>query len=186
MRMVLAILRAEQFSPNSVEKDKAIMMAVVERLRSQSYTVEVVSEDLLSTVKARKPELVLSMGRLPETLCWLKTLDARVVNSPEGVARCQRSVLERIMKENAVPMPPEKGSDGYWLKRGDTAAQTKGDVVYAADEEELKKEIDTFHQRGIENYTVSAHVVGDVVKFYGILPSQGDADNCRQGVFFRY
>lgn len=165
---VLAVLRAPCFSPNSEEKDLAIMTAVVRRLREEGHSVEVIGEEHCPGTERITPDVILSMGRYPETLRWQKATGVRVINSPDGVARCRRSVLQRLMKEACVPMPPETGSDGYWLKRGDCAAQTKDDVVFAADEKELQNRIDDFRQRGIDSYTVSAHVVGDVVKFYGV------------------
>ena len=73
-------------------------------------------------------------------------------------------------------MPPADGNEGYWLKRGDAAAQERGDVVFAADKEELSDRISDFSRRGISDYTVSAHVTGDLVKFYGV----------RGSGFFRY
>ena len=82
---ILAILRAKQFSPNSVEKDEAIMMAVVSRLRAKGHAVEVVPENTLLTLHAVPTgKIILSMGRTPETLRWLSRQDACVVNSPES------------------------------------------------------------------------------------------------------
>lgn len=172
MRKVLVVLRAERFSPNSVDKDRAIMMSVVSRLQEQGYEVEVLTEEELPTHLPAYGSLyshVFSMGRLPETLARLKELDAKVINTPEGVERCARSVIESVMREEHIPKAPERGDKGYWLKRGDAAAQEKGDVTYATDEEELKEKIHAFRLRGIADYTVSAHVEGDVVKFYGVL-----------------
>ena len=63
-----------------------------------------------------------------------------------------------------------------WLKRGDQAAQSQGDVVFAPNREALEQEKEKMQQRGISQYVVSAHVVGDLVKFYGV---QGTG-------FFRY
>ena len=37
MKKVIAIYRAEKFSPNSVEKDKAIMDAVCSRLQAKGH-----------------------------------------------------------------------------------------------------------------------------------------------------
>ena len=148
------------------------MMSVVSRLQEQGYEVEVLTEEELPTHLPAYGSLyshVFSMGRLPETLARLKELDAKVINTPEGVERCARSVMERLMLEAHIPAPPRKGDKGYWLKRGDAAAQEKGDVTYATDEEELKEKIHAFRSRGIADYTVSAHVEGDVVKFYGVL-----------------
>ena len=163
---VLAVLRDERFSPNAVERDKAIMMAVAEKLQAQGHVVSVVSEAQLPV--SNEYDLILSMGRFSQTLRWLEQQHTRVVNAPAGVARCTRSVVERLMYEAGVPVPPRQGSHGYWLKRGDGAAQEKGDVLYVSDEAALKAGIAAFHQRGISDYTVSAHVEGDVVKFYGV------------------
>ena len=172
MKKVLAIYRAKEFSPNSVAKDEAIMAAVIERLRNRGCVVVAVSEEVCPLVGIQPAflDVVLSMGRREETLRWLASLGVTIINSPQGVARCQRSVLERLMRENGVPMPPPTGSDGYWLKRGDGSARTKNDVIFAADEQQLKCKANDFRRRGID-YTVSAHVVGDVVKFYGVRGS---------------
>ena len=171
------IQRAERFSPNSVEKDLAILETVAEKLRLQGHQVEMVSEDaggLSHLCEVREaledcPQCVFSMGRLPETLARLEEQPVRVINTPEGVRNCARSALQRIMERIGTPIPPKDGIDGYWLKRGDAAAQSKGDVVFAADRDTLRQAIADMEQRGISEYTVSAHVVGDLVKFYGVL-----------------
>lgn len=184
---VLAVYRAPQFSPNSVEKDRAIMDVVIGRLRQQGHEVETAPEEELSNQSPispmghiRQTDLVLTMGRLPSTLAYLRQLseetETRVINSPGGVFACARSLLQTVMERVRTPVPPSRGSDGYWLKRGDAAAQTVGDVVFAADERELSAELERFHQRGIHDVVISAHVVGDVVKFYGVRGTE----------FFRY
>ena len=173
---VLAITRAEQFSPNSVEKDRAIIEAVVDRLRAKDCEVRLVSEDSLGHSELQdylaQLDLILTMGRRPETLEWLRHSDVVVINSPMGVENCVRSRLVSIMERIASPLPPKEGTDGYWLKRGDAAAQTRDDVVFAADKEALTAAIRTMNNRGITDFVVSAHVVGDLVKFYGV--GQGD------------
>ena len=165
---VLAILRAERFSPNSVGRDTAIMKAVTERLQAYGHEVVTINEDHLQPNHQIAGQLILSMGRLPATLRWLEAQEAKVINTPQSVIRCRRSLLEQTMKRCGVPVPPMEGTHGYWLKRSDSSAQTKDDIVFCSDKEELKRKIDDFHQRGIDDYTVSAHIVGDVVKFYGV------------------
>ena len=180
---VLAITRAECYSPHSVEKDWAIMKAVTDRLKERDIEVCVISEDCLtsldnldSTRLPESPDLILSMGRHPETLAWLKRAGVTTVNPPEGVENSARSRLLAMMERIGTPVPPKEGSDGYWLKRGDAVAQTSDDVVFAADKEALASAVQTMRDRGITDYVVSAHVVGDLVKFYGV----------GQGRFFRY
>jgi glutathione synthase/RimK-type ligase-like ATP-grasp enzyme len=123
-------------------------------------------------------DVYLSMARLPETVRLLKSFEeqgATVINSAYGVAASVRCKLHETMRANHIPMPPSHGEHGYWLKRGDEAAQEEGDVVYCPDNESLAKAEGKFAARGIDNYVVTAHVPGDVVKFYGV----GDR-------FFRY
>ena len=165
---VLAIKRAEQFSPNSVEKDEAILKSVVGRLRERGHEVVIQREtDLSSDLKSF--QMILTMSRLPETICLLKKMTGiKILNTPEGVEHCTRSNLEVIMNRMGIPKPPTEGTDGYWLKRGDAAAQTHDDVVYVADKKTLTEKIKAFQDRGITQYVVSAHVKGDLVKFYGV------------------
>ena len=215
------IQRARQFSPNSVEKDLAILEAVADRLRQKGCEVETVSEedilrqdalgDTPGTVPSVRslqstgglspvcPPCVLSMGRLPETLSWLETLSVRTINTPQGVRNCTRSTLQRIMEQTGTPVPPQEGPDGYWLKRGDAAAQSPEDVVFAVDREALRQAIADMEQRGISDYVVSAHVKGDLVKFYGVsgtgffhtcYPTDDGqtkfGDECRNGAAHHY
>ena len=169
---ILAIMRAKEFSPGAVERDEAVMTAVVERLKERGYVVDMVRESDEWTWSDDDYEVVLTMGRQKETLARLSDIGARVINTPEAVARCQRSRLCRIMREAGVPMPPENGTKGYWLKRGDAAgALTADDVVFAADAGELQAYKERFRQRGVDDYVVSAHVEGYEVKFYGVLPT---------------
>lgn len=161
------IQRAEQFSPNSVEKDLAILQAVADRLRAKGCGLTVLREDHLAGSSGQW-DVILTMGRLPETLAWLQKQSARIVNTPEGVAHCGRCHLQEVMAQLGTPVPLDEGTDGYWLKRGDAAAQSQGDVVFAPDRQSLEKAIGHMRDLGINSYTVSAHVVGDLVKFYGV------------------
>ena len=162
------IQRAPQFSPNSVEKDRAILEAVGACLTAQGHVVSVVSEDGLAEISSC--DVIFTMGRLPETLEALSAVpaDCRIINTPQGIASCSRCRLESIMAQVGTPVPPKEGSDGYWLKRGDAAAQSEDDVQFAPDKTSLEAKIRQMTQRGITQYTVSAHVVGDLVKFYGV------------------
>lgn len=168
MGKVLAVMRAKEYSPGSVEKDEAIMLAVTTRLQTMGYETEVVYDEQTGAVSGSF-DIILSMARRPETLSWLRLQGGRCINSPDGVARCRRSVLQQVMASTDVPLPPCEGSDGYWLKRGDTSVGlTKDDVVYAADEAALQQMKKMFRQRGITDMVVNAHVAGDEIKFYGV------------------
>lgn len=179
---MLLIQRAKRYSPHSEEKDLAILEAVGRLLGK----VDIVGEEALETFlqshervgeslsKAGVPTercLVLSMGRAPQTLDYLSTLEEKgvcVLNPTAGVRVCQRSNIERVMRENHLPLPPSEGEKGYWLKRGDQSAETQEDVCYCANRAELELAKERFQQRGIVDFIVQAHVEGDLVKFYGV------------------
>ena len=172
----MGVRRDNVFSPNSVEKDRAILQAVLRILADRGWDTVLVDERHLHADD--KADCYLSMARGPQALGVLGGLEregCRVVNQSEGVANCQRSRLDTIMRQNRIPMPPKEGGHGWWLKRGDAAAQTKADVVFCPDSEALGAARRDFLRRGITDFVVSAHVVGDLVKFYGV--SNG---------FFRY
>lgn len=162
---ILLIQRAERFSPNSVAKDKAILETVGARLLAAGHKVDMVSEE--QSFCSDGYDCIYSMGRLPETLAELEETNA--INSSEGIANCARCRLEEIMRQTGTPMPPQEGAHGYWIKRGDAAAQSKGDVQFAASKTELEQKKLEFSQLGISKYTISAHVPGDLIKFYGVV-----------------
>lgn len=169
MKKVLAIYRAEKFSPNSVEKDKAIMDAVCTRLNGMGHATATVKEENFS--ECGDAGLILTMGRLDSTLKRLENRQqqgALIINSPEGVRACARANIDHVMRSNGIPVAPLKGDHGYWLKRGDEAAQSKDDVVFAANETERDHKMKAFEARGITQVVVTAHVRGDLVKFYGV------------------
>lgn len=172
---IIAVTRDERFSPHSVGKDRAILKAVVDHLPAAA-SVRFVSEcDLCENDEA---DTYVSMARGERALRVLGQKERQgrqVVNSARGVAGCQRSCLDAFMRAHAVPMPPLQGSDGYWLKRGDASAQTREDVCFCPDEPALEQAKEAFSRRGVTDWVVSTHVVGDLVKFYAV----GDT-------FFRY
>ena len=176
---VLAITRDPQFSPNSVENDLAIMQAVTARLQRLWHSVTMIPEEEIAGLTAHygTDTWMITMGRLPQTVEWLRRQDARTINTADAVAMASsRSLLTQMMQRNHLPMPPLHGDKGYWLKRGDASAQQPEDVVYCPTETDLNTAIDALARRGIRDYVVSAHVEGDLLKFYGV----------RGTGFFRY
>ena len=181
---LIAVRRDDRFSPNSVEKDRLILEAacnnVCRQFEQQGVPCALRWVDEAELTPADEADLYLSMARLPEALQVLEGFEQqgrRVVNSARGVMNCQRSVLEKLMREHHVsaPQPCDEGGSPCWLKRGDAAAQSKADVVFCQDADALQKALADFKARGISDYVVSRHVAGDVVKFYGVSDT-----------FFRY
>lgn len=170
---IIAVRRAPRFSPNSVDRDDAILHAVCEELQqklSLSDSILVIDEDDFAKTPT-KARVYVTMARSAAALLALERRakeGALCVNSATGVSLCQRALLTRLMREHHIPMPAEQGEKGSWLKRGDAAAQSKDDVVFCPDQEALAKAIASFKARGINEYVTSAHVEGDLVKFYGV------------------
>ena len=181
---LISIYRAERYSPNSVERDKAIMDAVCEKLGTR-YTIYKTREEDIETEgmplmqrladahlpHSSAPLLVLSMARSRKALDILTQMEAegaRVINRPQHVLNTTRSAIDRIMRENDIPCAPLHGDHGWWIKRGDEAAQEKDDVRFAADEKERDIITEEFRKRGITDIVTTAHVDGDLVKFYGV------------------
>ena len=160
---VVGVRRALRFSPNNEEKDLAILRAVVAPWDGEIILEEDPSlPELLTTAS-----VVFSMARTPWALSCLDEAEHRgvcVLNPPRGVRRCARSVLQRLAVASSVPVPPKEGPAGWWLKRGDAAAQSRADVVFCPD-----RALADFRLRGIDDYLVQAHLPGDLVKFYGVL-----------------
>lgn len=177
----LLIQRAACYSPNSEEKDLAILQEVGcffddakiigedELVENFSTYNQLISVESVGSVNAYYQ--IISMARSPKALDCLEQLEQRgirVLNPSVGVRACQRSNVEKVMRENHLPLPPDEGDDGYWVKRADAAAQSKEDVCFSHDWAEVEKIKSTFMQRGITDIVTQAHVKGDVVKFYGV------------------
>lgn len=172
---IVAIARDKRFSPHSVEKDCAILQAVVEGLQQPVVWTD---EAQVQTEGLPPADLYLTMARGTAVLQQLSEVEKagkRVVNAAESVAQCVRSVLHRALQAHAIPLPPTEGNAGYWLKRGDASAQEQGDVVFCQDKEALAMQQQLFVQRGVTDWVVEAHLPGDLLKFYGVA-----------GGFFRY
>jgi len=169
MKHILAIYRAERFSPNSVEKDRGILEAVTRNLILHGYSVKMIKEEMLEPDE--QADIIITMGRHRRTLGILRAYEAKgtlVINTPGSVEACARATADRIMRDNGIPVAPREGCDGYWIKRGDESAQSKDDVMFAADETEKSIKIGRLTARGITDIVVTAHVKGDLVKFYGV------------------
>lgn len=175
----MAIGRAKRYSPNSVDKDAAVLESVCRILRDRGMRVSTVSEDELAADGSGAADhglggydIYVSMGRHHHTLFFLATkeLEGRtVVNSPGGVSLCcSRNRLNVMLREAGVPLPPEEGERGYWVKRACGVAESHTDVRFAATRAEMLETRRLMAAEGIGEVQVQAHMEGDLVKFYGV------------------
>lgn len=169
-RRIFAISRAERYSPNSVDRDAAILRGVSDELVQRGYEIITVDEE--SVPEDSDAVAYLSMGRSSVALRALREKEragALVINSPAAVELCcNRRRLNRLMADKGVPLPPDIGRYGYWLKRAEGTAESPFDVQFAAN----LSEVETLRRKmiayGFGDVVVQAHVRGDLVKFYGV------------------
>ena len=172
---ILAIGRAERYSPNSVEKDAAIFACVYHELTRAGHLVKVIDESRLGAIP---PDITacITMGRNPLTLDKLDAFRRRggtVINSPESIRLCcHRRMLDTVLRRVGVRVPDDEGPCGYWLKRADGTAEGPGDIRFAPDSDERDRLMADMRRGGMNDVIVSAHIPGDLVKFYGVCGSE--------------
>ncbi|MGL4518474.1 MAG: hypothetical protein ACRCUJ_01880 [Phocaeicola sp.] len=177
---VFGISRSTKFSPNHIENDAAIFLAVTKELEALGYQVTIHSEEqFLQEEKSEKT--IFGMMREEDVLNKLLQLEesgTTVVNSAQGIKRCTRKILTETLVANQIPHPKshiirtEKpfnyNSYPYWIKRGDAHAVEKQDVCYVTNLKEAEKVLMEFKERNIKEAIVNEHLSGDLVKFYGV------------------
>lgn len=186
---IAGIMRAGAYSPNHIGNDTAIFNAVADQLRKRGCLVNVYSEDEFNR-NGVKEDIVLSMCREWDSITRLQQLEDRgalVINSGYGIENCTRERMTRILLGNGIPYPEslivntnenvkpmleKAGFTSCWIKRGDFHAMHKEDVSYVRHPEEAQEVLQEYFYRGIRRAVINVHLVGDLVKFYGIRGSQ--------------
>jgi hypothetical protein len=168
--VALFISRSPHFSPNSVENDRLILEGVAREVEAMGNEVRMITEEeVLSLGALPEADIVYCMARSAEALEIIERSKARIINAPEGIRICgNRQALTDIMRRLEIPLPPENGNNGIWLKRGIGTAEVAEDTVFCSSEEEIAEAMRRFAERGITSVCRQAHVVGDLVKFYGV------------------
>ena len=179
--MIYLISRDTQYSPNSEARDEAIFKAVALALTLQGEPLAAIDENRLPTDFSRA-DLVLSMARsrtAQTTLAAAEAAGTTIWNSPSALLRNNRAEIDKWLNEvgfgapflhNVADPAVIARSLGFplWIKRSDSTAKTAGDVRFVADEAQLRNALADFAAAGIEDFIVSAHLEGDLVKFYGV------------------
>lgn len=188
---IIGISRGTRFSPNHVGNDAAIYNKVIEELLRMGHSVRSYAEDefanasLEGTFESSSgglPEVVVTMARDKQTLARLlewETRGVRIINSPRGILNCVRRPMTELLLAHKVPHPrswivatdepfPLEVTFPCWLKRGDSHAMVKQDVCYVSTRDEAIRVVADMHERGIPSVVINEHLVGDLVKFYGV------------------
>lgn len=178
---IVGVSRGNEYSPNNVGNDAAIFRTVADELRRKGCKMMLYDEKAF--VKQQiEAEFIVDMARDETTIERLKTLEdqgALVINSAYGILNCRRKAMTELLMQNGIPHPesyivPTDKEFGLklfpcWLKRGNSHAVVKEDVVYVECKEEADHALADFNRRGIPEAIVNEHLVGDLVKFYGVL-----------------
>lgn len=185
---IAGILRAGAYSPNHIGNDTAIFNAVADQLRKRGCLVNIYSEDQFNK-NGVKEEIILNMCRERESIAQLQRLEDEgrlVINSGYGIENCTRERMTRILLGNNIPYPEslivntnenvkplinKAGFQSCWIKRGDFHAMHKEDVSYCRHADEAQEVLQEYFYRGITRAVINVHLVGDLIKFYGIKGS---------------
>ncbi len=178
-------MRAGAYSPNHIGNDAAIFNATAEQLRKRGCEVHVYSEEQFQNREITE-EIVLNMCREQASIDKLQRLEDEgelVINSGHGIENCTRERMTRILIANGIPYPeslivntnedvrPALEKVGFgpcWIKRGDFHAMHKEDVSYCRHIEEAQDVLHEYFYRGISRAVINRHLVGDLIKFYGV------------------
>lgn len=185
---IAAVMRAGVYSPNHIGNDAAILNAVTEQLRKRGCEVNVYSEEQLISGLVTEP-VIVNMCREQKSIEILQSYENEgrlVINSGFGIENCTRERMTRILMGHDIPYPEsfivdtdevikgklrKAGFTGCWIKRGDGCAMHKEDVSYVRHPEEAQEVLQEYFLRGIKRAVINRHLVGDLIKFYGISGS---------------
>lgn len=182
---IAGIMRAGAYSPNHIGNDAAIFNATADQLRKRGCTVNIYSEEQFNSGKV-KERVILNMCREQESIKRLQDMEddgCIVANSGYGIENCTRERMTRILMGHNIPYPDsvivntdeavvnqlrKAGINNCWIKRGDFHAMHKEDVSYVRHAEEAQEVLQEYFYRGIKRAVINRHLVGDLIKFYGI------------------
>ena len=185
---IAGIMRAGAYSPNHIGNDAAIFNATADQLRKRGCVVNIYSEEQFNSGKVTE-KIILNMCREQASIKRLQEEEDRgsiVINSGYGIENCTRERMTRILLGNNIPYPDsiivdtdeavvaklsQANINNCWIKRGDFHAMHKEDVSYVRQAEEAQEVLQEYFYRGIKRAVINRHLVGDLIKFYGIRNS---------------
>lgn len=182
---IAGILRAATFSPNHIGNDAAILNLVADQLRKRGCTVNIYSEEQFLQ-GAVAEHIIINMCREPRSIAMLQQREDAgdlVINSGYGIENCTRERMTRILIGSGIPFPEtlmvdtdevvkdrlaRAGFSACWVKRGDMHTMHREDVSYARHPQEAQEILQEYFLRGMKRATVSRHLQGELIKFYGV------------------
>ncbi len=182
---ITGVKRQIKFSPNHIGNDSTIFNMTAQCLSDMGYELEIYpeAEFVLNEVRGK---YIFNMVRDKASVRWMQKLEQEgslVINSGFGIENCTRSRMTEILINNGIPHPDsiivdttenaagrleEMDAGAFWVKRGDFHAIHQEDVAFARNVSEAKDILKEFAFRGIPNAVINEHLVGDLIKFYGV------------------
>ncbi len=147
--------------------------------------MNIYSEEQFIADEVTEP-VIVNMCREMKSIHKLQELEqkgALVINSGFGIENCTRERMTRILVGSNIPYPEslivntdegvtatlkKAGFTQCWIKRGDFHAMHKEDVSYVRHPEEAQEVLQEYFLRGIKRAVINRHLVGDLIKFYGV------------------
>jgi len=181
------IFRERAHSPGRENDDTEILRLTGKHLEARGYQVDLKDPEDVSGPIAGRPRAIFLMCEREEVLAQLAAWERdgiRIVNSPAAVLATYRERMIAQFDEAGVPFVksrlvatpgrhPGAPALPVWVKRGDVHNTQEGDVVFAETEGAVEDALGRFHARGIAHAVLQPHVVGDLIKFYGVGPGGG-------------
>ncbi len=182
---IAGVMRAGAYSPNHIGNDAAIFNSVADQLRRRGCEVKIYSEEQFQKSEITE-DVILNMCRERKSIEKLEKLEEEgklVINSGFGIENCTRERMTRMLLSNDIPYPDslivntnedvraeleKKGFTNVWVKRGDFHAMHKEDVSYCRHPQETQEVLHEYYYRGIKRAVINKHLVGDLIKFYGV------------------
>lgn len=183
---ILGVHRNRKFSPNHIGNDDAIFSLTTQALEKMGCSVTICSENEFLDMDHVVQQNIFTMARQKEVVKKLQDLEEGgtvVVNSGFGIENCFRTNMTNGLVDNEIPYPKsfvvptsytgdevfeQLPGKGFWIKRGDFHAIHKEDVTFTYTKKEAKEILREYALREIPDAVISEHLVGDLVKFYGV------------------
>ena len=180
------IFREQSHSPGRETDDTEILRLTGKHLEASGFQVDLKTAEEVGTLTEPRPRSVFLMCEGVQVLRQLQAWQAEgvsEVNDPMAVLNTYRDRMIGRFTEANVPFIESRivstaghrhgGSVPVWVKRADVHNTQKGDVVFAATEDEVASSLAGLAERGIARAVLQPHVEGDLIKFYGIGPGGG-------------
>jgi hypothetical protein len=183
---ILGVHRNKKFSPNHIGNDGAIFSLTAKALENLGCEVNICCEDEFLAMEEVEYDNIFTMARQKAVVKKLQALENKgviIANSAFGIENCFRINMHQALARHRVPVPEsfvvsttdtsvdvfrQLSGEGFWIKRGDFHAIHKEDVTFVASDAEGREILHEYALRDIPDALISQHLVGDLVKFYGV------------------